>query len=259
VPEGTNLVYYLPKEALMFSFLTSSADSGASPPGLETKDLSAVVADSKELKPGDAIVGKLFTTPLTTIFAARSFLRGSFGSQTYRFVLTASTALTSTGAGSFLLFIPLSPAVNSYYEWPALSALFDECKLVKAELTIRPNVGSNGQNLGSAALAFVLVNDVWAGYDCQNINTAPASYASVLRLQGSKPLQRVAGEQPLKAQMIVRPPKGHLWATTAVPAVQSPPSGILGSYSFGNASVMSINTSYYSTVLKVTCDLRCRI
>lgn len=241
----------------MFSFLTS-ADPAPSPPGLETKDSSHVCADPKISLPGDGTVGTLYTTPLTTIFAARSFLRGSFGQRSYRFVLTASSALTSTAAGSFLLFVPLSPAINSYYEWPALSGLFDECKLISADLTVRPNVGSNGQNLGSAALAFVLVNDIWAGYDCQNINTAPASYASVLRLQGSQPMQRVVADRGI-GSMTIAPPKDLLWATTATPAVQSPPSGILGSYSFGNASVMTVSTSYYSTVLKVTCDLRCRI
>jgi len=54
------------------------------------------------------------------------------------------------------------------------------------------------------------------------------------------------------------PPADRDWASTVTPAVQSPPSGVLGSFDIASGGALTPATIYYTVVLRVTVALRNR-
>jgi hypothetical protein len=169
----------------------------------------------------------------------------------------ASTAIASTTSGVLTQTIAISPTVVSYAEWPALSALFDECKLVRSACTLRPLAGSNGQNMSLTTVAILQTNDVIMGPNHNNISTAPASYAAVARLADSEHVARTVGDRG--AESIYLWPHPELdWATTLVPTVASPPAGVLGSFDISSAAGVSGAQTYYNVVLRTSVVFRNR-
>ena len=217
-----------------------------------TTAIAMVQNTSMEVK--DA-TGVRSITNLEAVKTARTMLRG----RTFKFVLTVQNALSSTAAGAFLVTIPISPAVISYNEWPAISALFDEVRQLGNHVFLRPNVGATGSLLTAAAGASVINQDIWAGFDCININTAPAGMQAVVRLEGSKPIARTTDDRSGAVHLVYATPPDLPYASTATPAVQSPPSGMVGSWSFANSVALTASTQYYQFTLKTLVSLRCRI
>lgn len=175
--------------------------------------------------------------PDSKVSEARAMLRSFFpANKSYRFRMTATFAMTTNGSGVILGFQSFSPAVSSYNEWTALSALFDEVKGLANQLTL---VSSFGGTSTAIVLPIALAPDYIT------INTTPASAASVNRLAESEIL--VGGLlTPNKPRVkICHLPGDLLWATTATPAVASPPSGCIGQWSFAGQIIAGSNSITY--------------
>jgi hypothetical protein len=186
--------------------------------------------------------------------------RGMFAAgKEYRFDLVVSTSVGSTAGGVILQTLAISPAVVSYQEWPALSALFDECNLIESRLLFQTQVGSDGSNLAIAgAVTDLAVHAVCCGPNLENISTTPTSYAAVLRLAGAVQVQRCVSDTSGVTVVKFRCPKNRLWASTVTPATQSPPAGILGSFDLAAQTTVTTSTVYYENVLRTAIVFRNR-
>jgi hypothetical protein len=181
------------------------------------------------------------------------------GQKVFRFVLVAFGSISSSGTGSLLTNVPISPGVASYQEWAALAGLFDEVKLHSSQIYIRPLAGSNGQNLSLNTVgADLQLNDLWGAVDRDNINTAPGSFSAVVRLESAVPIQRTVADSGSKViSYKTRPGLG--WATTVAPATVSPPAGVLGSYVFATPTGVSGSVTYFNYVVRTEVMLRNRV
>jgi hypothetical protein len=185
--------------------------------------------------------------------------RGMFPSgKTYRFDMFATSSLGSTAAGALLNTIPISPAVVSYQEWPALSALFEEVVLVRSICGFQPQIGADGQYLLSATATKALVTGAIVGANPNNISSVPASYVAVGRLAHATPLARTITDTSGVYDLTFMPPSDRPYARTATPAVQDPPAGCLGSFDVAFSGTVSISLIYYNVNLWTTVKLRNR-
>lgn len=191
---------------------------------------------------------------LTTL----GFLRASLGRRAYTFTINFSGSLTSSAAGAYLPFVAISPGISSYYEYASLSALFDEVQLASSTLHLVPQVGSNGQNLEVAAAAPVVSQQIVCGVERDNISTAPASFAAVVRLAGSRLVARTVGDTCGVCTMHYVPAKLP-WARATTPAVLDPPAGCLGTFNLATDGPLSNSTTYHKFVLKTIVRMRNRI
>ncbi len=210
------------------------------------------------------VEGRMVTvTPDTAIAfepSALAVVRGMFppGKQ-YQFELVLHSRLTSSGAGAYLQFIPFSPGVASYEEWGALSALFEEVRLDHAEAVLTPQVGSNGQNLESAAAAGVITQAMIIAPNPTNLSSSPTSYSNVTRLAGSRQLaQRVGDDARTQCTSIAFKPQARPFARTAAPATADPPAGCLGSFDIANSDALSFTTTYHLVTMRLRVTLRNR-
>jgi len=189
-------------------------------------------------------------------------MRGLFpAGKAYSFDMFASTQV-GTGASAFVnQALAISPAVVTYSEWASLASLFDEVRLMKAQVLFIPMVGSDGQNLSSATAAKTLMSAFICGANHDNISTSPASYAAVGRLAKSANVVRCIGDTSGQSSVFhLKALSGLGWARTVTPAVQDPPAGILGSFDLASdtTSSLSVTTVYYKNVLRTTVWLRNR-
>jgi hypothetical protein len=180
--------------------------------------------------------------------------------KTYRFDMVTETRVGADGSGSMTQTLSISPAVVSYNEWPALSALFDEVKLVSSKVIFIPLVGSDGSGLTGAAVAVrPIIGAVACGPNYNNISTGPSGYVGVLRLAESVNILRLAGEN-LPGVVMLKPRTDLPYARTSTPAILDPPCGVLGSFDVAQQGGVALTPSfvYYSNVLRTTVVLRNR-
>jgi len=195
-----------------------------------------------------------------SIFSATAlaFVRSMFpAGKEYRFDMVASTTVGTNASGSLQQALAFSPAVVSYQEWAALSALFEEVVLIRAQCSFLPLIGSDGQILTTTTASKAMVNDVVVGANPDNISTAP-SFSSVIRLAKSVSLARTIADISGPTMISYRPPPDRPYARTATPAVQDPPAGMVGSFDIANATALTVSIPYYSNVLRVVVSLRNR-
>jgi hypothetical protein len=103
-------------------------------------------------------------------------LRGLFPSnKTYRFQIHAYGTITSSAGGVIGTAVSSSPLVITYSEWAALSALFDECKLLTTKLGIT-----------SSALPANKAVPLWIAYDHVTSSGVAPGFGNVQRLAESK-------------------------------------------------------------------------
>jgi hypothetical protein len=238
--------------------LQAEAHATPEPPTARTRALPtsslSPIRDEDEATEQKETKDPVYEIPSTP--SLRTYTRGLFGRKSHVFKMVALTTVGADGSGVMRQALPISPSVASYAEWSSLSSLFDEVRLVSSTLLLRTQVGGNNRNCNTA-VSDLIINDVYCGFDCENISTAPASFAAVVRLEGSKPIQRSTTDTSGSSRFMShgRPP----WARVAVPAVQDPPAGLLGSFSIANAAALSVSTIYYYATLHTTVELRCRI
>jgi hypothetical protein len=189
----------------------------------------------------------------------RDSLRAFFGERQHRFVMTFASSIATNGSGLYLATIPISPAIVSYLEWGSLSALFDEIKLVSTTVQFRPKIGSDGQLLSSSTATKAVTADTWAGFDWDNLSTAPASFSAVIRLGSARSMQRCVGDDSGQSRFTQRTRPGLGWARIATPGTQDPPAGVIGCWMIASGSPQAATTSYYDFVMKTEVILRCRL
>lgn len=232
------------------------------PGKIEVKDRPArAVVISGQGMALSALMNTAFVSPSGYVFDPEvlKVVRGMFpAGKTYRFDMVSNTTIATVGSGVLNQAITLSPAVASYAEWPALSALFDEVQLLHADIQLMPQVGDNGQNLNSGTVSNSIVSAVALGCDYENLVTAPASYAAVLRLAKSAQVARTIGDRSGVTEMRFRPSGDRPFARTVNPATQDPPTGCVGSYSIATASALSASTTYYYVTVRAVVTLRNR-
>jgi len=189
-------------------------------------------------------------------------MRGMFApGKEYRFDMFAFTSVGSNSSGQIIQAIAISPGVASYAEWPALSALFDEVKLLKSRIEFIPQVGDNGQALeiGGSTPTLLANSANLCGANYTNISTAPASYSAVGRLARSAQVARTVGDLTGLRVFTLEQKKDLPFARTVTPAVQDPPAGVLGSFDIAtDGPFLTASTYYYRVVLRTTVVLRNR-
>jgi hypothetical protein len=188
-------------------------------------------------------------------------MRGLFpAGKVYSFDMFASTSVGTGSATYIATTLSISPAVVSYSEWSALSALFDEVRLVRSALAFLPLVGSNGQNMGSGSSGQLAISAIICGVNHDNISTSPATYAAVGRLAKSAHVIRCVGDTTGAVTFTCRPMRGLGWARVVTPAVQDPPAGVLGSFDLASdpSTPLSMTSVYYKNTLRTTLAFRNR-
>lgn len=161
--------------------------------------------------------------------------------KTYDFEIHAAANIASSGAGAINGAIDWNPGVSSFSEWNALSALFNECKLVRSQLDIT-------SAFGPASTAIVV-----------QVMLAPNPNASTTG--GYTPVQRLAESEPFHCVWVSKNgtglltrkfelPKGRLYAVTSSPAIASPPSGLWGVWSFASNIAGTVSTNYFFYAMK---------
>jgi len=187
-------------------------------------------------------------------------MRGMFpAGKEYRFDMFANTSVGTGSVATILTALAISPAVVSYQEWTALASLFDEVRLVRAQLEFIPCVGSDGQNLLSSTAAKLPVTAIVCGANHNNISTLPASFVAVARLAKAAQVIRTVGDTRGQSIFTLKPGKGLGWARTVTPAVIDPPAGVLGSFDLATDSAsLSMNVVYYRNMLRCVVSLRNR-
>jgi len=170
----------------------------------------------------------------------------------YDFQLHSTFTVTTNAGGAALDVSPISPTATTYGEWSALSLLFDEVKGLSSSVQYVSilNAGGTGGAITSAPLVLA--------FDEQNINTAPTSYTQVYRLASSVCFQSQNGDagsgtHKQRHRFAPRP-----YANTATPAIQSPPSGMIGAWMLANGAVFPVSTNVALFNQTVVARFKCR-
>jgi len=212
------------------------------------------VLDKEEKTDGKSAIRK---APTGAEVALREAFRLFAGPRTFQFVLTGSTTLIAAGGtGAFIGFIPFDPNTFSYNEYSSLSSLFDEVRLCSAEASWTPLLSAAGTIPGSATP--VIFNQMQVGVDRDSFTTATASYAQVVRLDGSQSIARISGDH-LPVVTRYRAPGNRVFATTAVSSTINPPTGCVGCFRYSSVTALTPGTDYYIVVLKALMEFRNRV
>jgi hypothetical protein len=164
----------------------------------------------------------------------------------FRLVGTVIPYPTDAG-GNLLATVSFSPGVATFPEWSALSALFDEVKLVAAKVTF---VGG-ASGLKNIGLVF--------GYNPNNVSATPASTTAVTNLGDSKIVSSYSTTPTLLVER-VRIPRERAWAETTTPAVASPPAGCVGTVDIANGGAAgTVSSTYVYGLTEIAVLLRNRI
>lgn len=187
----------------------------------------------------------------------RDSVRMAAGSKPFDFICTFASVLTSSAGGILQGFIPFDPNTIVYNEYGSLGALFDEVKLVHAEIQFVPLISAAGTVNVAGVATPKIFNHFVCGVDRDAINTATASTTQVLRLDGSLSMTNIAADN--LPSVIKYKPKGLGYCTTAVSATINPPAGCVGLVRYACLSTVSTSTDYYRYVVKAKLRFRNRV
>jgi hypothetical protein len=201
---------------------------------------------TKEVK--TPILGGLTSTTVEYPKELVAAFRGMFGAlKEYRFEMRFVSALSTSGGGALLTAISLSPSVSSYAEWSALSALFDEVKMIGSKIVCNSVNSVNGASEMPMVIAC----------DHVNLSTNLASTLAVVRLAQSSTFNTTSCIKPY-VKTVKFADSERLWCITGTPYSQSPLGGCVGTWSLGNLSVGSVSVPYLSCIVHSFVKLRCR-
>jgi hypothetical protein len=194
------------------------------------------------------MAGKLSTETKTTYPPELlKGMRSLFGSnREYLFELHNTSQQVTSGGGALAMFQSCSPAVESFSEWSALSALFDEVKLHSSRI--------EWLALGVYATQMSMM----MAFDEQNLTSVPTSFLQVFRLAGSRGFHGVmcdngSGRHTRKHKALPR-----TWCSVATPATQSPLGGMVGAWVYYNGNVGPASTVVALVNFVAVARLRCR-
>jgi hypothetical protein len=187
-------------------------------------------------------------------------MRGMFPpGKVYRFDMVANTTIGASSSGAILQAISISPAVASYGEYSSLASIFDEIRLVTAEMELIPAANSDGLSLVSTGTALPLTA-IACGVDYTNITSAPTGYNNVLRLPWSANVARTSDDLTGSRVFKMIAPKSLPFARVANPAIQDPVAGCVGAFMVaGSGTAFTPNAIYYTVTLRCVVELRNRI
>jgi len=202
-----------------------------------------------EVKTRDGILMDVKTSYPPELVAA---FRGLFGAgREYDFQMHYVATQTSDGGGGLLGSTTINPAVTSFGEWSALSALFDECKAMSSKIQF---LTLNGSATTGGALA-----DMVMAFDEQAItSSAPASVLAVYRLAEARTWVMDKGDAGSGRHTQSRTMTSRDWCSTATPATVSPIGGMAGRWSFGNSGLFAVSTAVATVFLTVVARFRNR-
>lgn len=180
-------------------------------------------------------------------------MKGMFGAgKAYRFEIHTSLTLASIGGGVFNLTLSWNPGSQTYSEWTALAALFDEVLLIRSHLYLTSAFGPT-----STAIIF----QVAVAPDETTTSGGTPSFTTVLRRAESELIHPyLLGRGPdgrfHKAHRISR---GRPYATTAAPTGASGiPAGLLGHWAFASNIAGTASINYLFATCTNVISLRCR-
>jgi hypothetical protein len=159
-------------------------------------------------------------------------LRGLFPStKRYRFQIHANNTYSSSSGGVVQIANAASPTVSTYSEWAALSALFDECKLVSS----RMGITSSGLLTKPIPL--------WCAFDHVTSTGSGVGFGNVQRLAGSRAVQSNSMDRgSARHVQSVRIASSRLYATTAIPTSTSADIGMNGQWDISGQDSTVIST-----------------
>lgn len=214
---------------------------------LVTGLMNHMIIKTVESKDGSIVTRSI---PDAKILEARALMRSFFpAGKTYRFRLTSTFAPGTNGAGALVGFQSFSPAVTTYNEWSAVSALFDEVRGLKNQLTLISSFGPTST---------AIVAPISIAPDYSLINTTPSSAVAVNRLAESVVLpcgQMTTGKG---IRLLATMPSELEWCQIATPATVSPYAGCVGQWSFYASTTLTASIVYYYAYMDFLVQLRCR-
>lgn len=214
------------------------------PKSPEKADSKAVLPDSKEESPHKMLLN------------IPGMFRAALGARTMDFQLHIKGSLSSDGSGVYRGFIPLDPSIGVYLEYSSLASIFDEVKLISAEVQMVPVLSSSGSE--GATPSYRIHTDVIGGFDRNSINTTTASSDQVVRLDGSQSMTVLRGDNQCQI-FRWRTPKDRGYCSTAVPSTIDPPAGCAGLFRYAAVSTVSLNQNYHLYTVKTVLRFRNRV
>lgn len=182
-----------------------------------------------------------------------SVFRGLFGGgRSYRFMIHSSSPQAATVAGAVLGAYSWNPATTTFSEWSALSALFDEVRLISSHLV--------WTSMYNPAVTTNIVAQVTIAPDYVNDGVAPTGFTAVNRLAGSKEFSiavNVNGGGSSTIKFSART-LNRLYASTATPSTSSPPAGCRGQWSWATTNAITNSQIYAQTAVRNIVSLRAR-
>jgi len=206
--------------------------------------LNSQIVSTTEEKGSITAVRYTYPPSLLTAF------RGLFSAQSgYKFMLHSSSTQASIGGGVFLGYLAWTP--SAFSEWSALSALFDECKLLSSHVTWTTAFGPTST---------AIICQVSLAPDFITNGSSPSGFTAVDRLAGSTEFAvhtpGAGGASTLRRRAVV--PKSRVYASTASPTSSTVDCGCNGQWSFASNIVTTASINIAFVVLRNVIRFRCR-
>lgn len=187
-------------------------------------------------------------TPPSALSLARSMIATN---KTYKFRLERFATLTTSGAGAMALVTMIEP--SGFLEYTQLSALFEECRLVRTRISYNMNMNVFGTTAqGYAGGPFC------SAFDVSATTGATTSTTSVLRLNDC-----ITFNMPFNQSVIrndYKAPKGNPYSkVTASASGTEPTGGIKGGWCHVAQATLSNSIAYLTYYLEVIFEFRNRI
>jgi hypothetical protein len=166
------------------------------------------------------------------------------------FRMTANQiALGTTGAGALLMNISFDPNITSFNEWSTISLLFDEVRVIAAEVNLTSCLTSTST---------LICNPWFIGPQQDFINTNPPNVDAVYRLSGVKVFSPVCTTGKPAVMVRLHLPSSRPFCTTSAPSESTPPSGCAGGFWVCSSAASTAATQYYLAQLDCIYEFRMR-
>lgn len=203
--------------------------------------------------------GFTFRDLIKVVTMGRETFRLMSGNKPFYQTIHAQSSLSSDGAGVLRGFIPFDPVLLSSADYVSFASLFDEVKLVTAEVGFIPVANASHASTNSGSAVTLVIRSIMAGVDRNAISTSTSSYIEVLRLDGAQELKRTTADTGGVGIISYSPPRNRPYASTAVPATIDPPAGCVGMVRYAAATAVTVSQVYYDIVVKLKIVLRNRV
>lgn len=223
--------------------------------GRTTLGYSPSSVDEEKKEPYESLSSKDL---LKTAVMNRQLFKLMSGHKKFPVVIHAQSTLSADGSGILRGFIPFDPVLLSSGDYTSFATLFDQVRLLEAEVCFVPVLNADHANTASGSSVVQAVRAIMAGVDRNAINTTTTSYLEVLRLDGAQMLTRTTAETGgvtiIRYRNIARPP-----CSTAVPSTIDPPAGCVGMVRYASAATLTASAVYFDIVIKLKLEFSNRV